>query len=149
MSALRTTPHLRGRIRLAAASGGGGHRVSVFGRTDQRRSALKTCKSGLAQFAAFRLLQPGLVRPPLQLPFVPPSVMNRCPHLVWELRAFHVYSICKSFFLSSKASAHRLESRGIFAVQASKVAHQTAGLDDHVIFPVPEMRVASAPRGAV
>ena len=82
MSALRTTPHLRGRIRLAAAIGGGGHRVSVFGRTDQRRLALKTCKSELEQFASFRLLQPGLVRPPLQLPFVPPSVMNRCPHLV-------------------------------------------------------------------
>ena len=49
----------------------------------------------------------------------------------------------------SEASAHRLESRGIFAVQASKVAHQTAGLEDHVSFPVPEMRVASAPRGAV
>jgi hypothetical protein len=31
-------------------------------------------------------------------------------------------------------------------VQASKVAHQTAGLDDHVIFPVPEMRVASLTR---
>ena len=148
MSALRTTSHLRGRIRLAAASGGGGHRVSVFSRTDERRSALKTCKSGLAQFASFRLLQPGLVRPPLQLPFVPPSVMNRCPHLVWSFEHFTFTAFARAFFWASEASAHRLESRGIFAVQASKVAHQTAGLEDHVIFPVPEMRVACALRGA-
>ena len=49
----------------------------------------------------------------------------------------------------SEARAHRLESRGDFAVQASKVAHQTAGLEDHVSFPLPEMRVASTLRGAV
>ena len=147
MSALRTMPYLRGRIRLAAASG---HRASVFGRTDQRRSALKTCKPGLAQFASFRLLQPGLVRPPMQLPFVPPSVMNRCPHLVWSFEHFTFTALlARGFFWASEASAHRLESRGDFAVQASKVAHQTAGLDDHVIFPVPEMRVALPPRGAV
>ena len=42
----------------------------------------------------------------------------------------------------SEARAHRLESRGDLPVQASKVAHQTAGLEDHVSFPLPEMRVA-------
>ena len=106
MSELRTMPHLRGRILLAAASGGGGHRVSVFGRTDQRRSALTTCKSGLAQFASFRLLQPGLVRPPLQLPFVPPSVMNRCPHLVWSFEHFTFTAFARFHVFTRRILGH-------------------------------------------
>ena len=96
MSALRTTPHLRGRIRLAAASVGGasvggGHRVSV-NRSAQISAQIVQVR--VVQFASFRLLQPGLVRPPLQLPFVPPSVMNRCRTLCESFEHFTFTDYC-------------------------------------------------------